>query len=140
MKKRGLDPDFVQHLQDLFFFHELVQQMHQQHGDAYHAKFKSLPLGLWGGRMGVMFRDDLHELVASIHSGEKQQQSRLRRLFASLFVNGRDNNDEDDDDDSDYYDPWTNRRFKAILERVDEELETHYAFMNLYCVYAHKLQ
>ncbi|KAI7861023.1 hypothetical protein BDC45DRAFT_493337 [Circinella umbellata] len=110
MESRSLDPHFARYLQDLFFFHELVEQMHQQHGDAYHAKYTSLPLGLWGGRIGTIFLNDLRDLIETVHA--------------------REQND---------YDPWTDRRMKAMLERVEEEFETHWAFMNLHHAYAQKL-
>ncbi|CDS06886.1 hypothetical protein LRAMOSA09410 [Lichtheimia ramosa] len=111
MQQRGSDPHFARHLQDFFFFHELVEQMHQGHGDAYHAKYTSLPLGVWGGRIGVMFRDDLHDLIEAVHAN---------------------------DGDS-CYDPWTDQRLEAMLDKVDEELETHWAFMNLHHAYAQRM-
>lgn len=111
MEFRSLDPFFARHLQDVFLMHELVEQMQQQHGDAYHAKYISLPLGVWGGRIGVMFRDDLHDLVESIQ---------LSQQLA--------------DDTEVVY-----KEFMATLEKVDEELETHHAFMNLYHAYTQKL-
>lgn len=111
MESRSLDPFFARHLQDVFLMHELVEQMQQQHGDAYHAKYISLPLGVWGGRIGVMFRDDLHDLVESIQ---------LSQQLA--------------DDTEVVY-----KEFMATLEKVDEELETHHAFMNLYHAYTQKL-
>lgn len=138
MERRGLEPEFARHLQDLFFFHQLVEQMHQQHGDAYHAKYMSVPLGVWGGRMGVMFRDDLHDLVEAIHL--RQQKQHRRQSFASFDDDYDDDDDVADDDEADeFYDPWTDRRLKATLEKIDDELETHRAFMNLYFAYAQKL-
>ena len=136
MERRSLDPHFAQHLQDVFFFHELVEQMHQQHGYAYHAKYVSLPLGKWAGRMGVMFRDDLHDMIEMIHIHEQRKQS-PSSYFA--YTNHQDDDDDDTSDFDDYYDPWTDQRLRATLERMDQELEMHWAFMNLHHAYAQKL-
>lgn len=146
MERRSLDPHFAKHLQDVFFFHELVEQMHQQHGYAYHAKHTSLPLGVWGGRIGVMFRDDLHDLIEMIHIREQQRKRQRRRqqssssYFTYSDVESLQEDDIDDDiSDLDDYDPWTDQRLRATLERMDEELEMHWAFMNLHHAYAQKL-
>ncbi|KAI9314598.1 S-adenosyl-L-methionine-dependent methyltransferase [Dichotomocladium elegans] len=109
MERHSLDPYFARHLQDIFFFHQLVEQMQQHHGDAYHASHTSLPLGLWGGRIGVMFRDDLHDLIEVIHRYD------------------------------DVYNPWASHELSATLDRLDEEFELQRAFMNLHHVYTQKL-
>ena len=58
-----------------------------------------------------MFRDDLHDLIEAVHAN----------------------------DDESSYDPWTDQRLEAMLDRVDEELETHWAFMNLHHAYAQRM-
>ncbi|KAI8384627.1 uncharacterized protein BYT42DRAFT_268434 [Radiomyces spectabilis] len=61
MKSRSIDPQVATHLQD-FFFNELLGQPRIR-GDGYSTHYISLPLGVWGGRLGVMFRDDLHDII-----------------------------------------------------------------------------
>ncbi|KAI9310460.1 S-adenosyl-L-methionine-dependent methyltransferase [Dichotomocladium elegans] len=148
MQYRALDPHFAQHLQDFFFFHELVEQMHQRHGDAYHAKYTSLPLGVWGGRIGVMFRDDWHDLIEAVHAASPEKddhdtvaavmRSRNKSIHPADLGALEDDDDDDDDGSLANYDPWTDQRLKATLEHVDEELETYSSFMNLHHAYAQK--
>ncbi|KAI8343058.1 hypothetical protein BC941DRAFT_86429 [Chlamydoabsidia padenii] len=61
MKKKNLDPRLPRHMQDLFF--KLLVDARQQ---SYQVNYNSLPLGVWGGRLGVMFRDDMHDVLEAL--------------------------------------------------------------------------
>ncbi|CAO3667380.1 unnamed protein product [Rhizopus stolonifer] len=50
MELNSLDPRLARRLQDLV----------DNKAKTMESKYVSLPLGVWGGRLGVMFRDDLH--------------------------------------------------------------------------------
>ncbi|KAF7722806.1 Peroxisomal membrane protein pex16 [Apophysomyces ossiformis] len=101
MESKSFDPRLARRLPDLF--HTIDPFIQTQ------ANYKSLPLGIWAGKMGVMFRDDLHDLI---------ELARRRRA---------DGQEEDSDQELD-------RQF----EQMDEEIEMQRSFMNLYYCYAVK--
>jgi hypothetical protein len=76
------------------------------------AKYISLPLGVWGGRLGVMFRDDVHALIESIQID-----------VADLKENGQVRSDGELD-------------YK--LDIMDHELDANRAFMNLHLMLIQK--
>lgn len=54
IESKSLDPRLARRLQDLIKS-DIPSEI----------KYISLPIGVWGGKIGVMFRDDVHSLVAS---------------------------------------------------------------------------
>lgn len=64
MTKKNLDPRLPRHLQDLFF--KLLVDGRPAKQNSYQVKYNSLPLGVWGGRLGVMFRDDIRDVLEAL--------------------------------------------------------------------------
>lgn len=57
LENESLDPRLARHLEDLIEKNTSI---------SCKSKYISLPLGVWGGRLGVMFRDDIHQLYEKI--------------------------------------------------------------------------
>ncbi|KAG2226588.1 hypothetical protein INT45_005074, partial [Circinella minor] len=61
IESKSLDPRLARQLKDIFG--NLTRPDHDDdYRMLYHGSYVSLPLGLWGGRIGIRFREDLHEL------------------------------------------------------------------------------
>ncbi|KAL0094530.1 hypothetical protein F4703DRAFT_1728870 [Phycomyces blakesleeanus] len=71
IESRSLDPRLARRLQD--FFHDLKQL--GQSTSAY----TSLPLGVWGGRLGVMFREDVETLFNIFQPNMDHQFEKVNR-------------------------------------------------------------
>ncbi|CAO3624059.1 unnamed protein product [Cunninghamella blakesleeana] len=110
-KKRKLDPRLPRHLQDMFF-KLLVDQSPTNRQNSYNVMYNSLPLGVWGGRLGVMFRDDIHDILDHFH-------------IATTCADKNGN-------------PLTEKEWQSTCDLLDDELEAEMAFMNLYQIYAQK--
>lgn len=56
----------------------------------FNSNYTSLPLGVWGGRLGVMFRDDLFEIFSSFETLTEQvidtvsKEMEVRKSFMNL--------------------------------------------------------
>lgn len=105
MESKSLDPRLARRLKDLF------GDGHDRHV-MYHGSYSSLPLGVWGGRLGVMFREDIH---------------RLFELFepAVAEFNGTP--------------VRTDKELESAFESMDAEMESQWAFMNMHHAYAQKI-
>lgn len=104
IESKSLDPRLARRLPDLLdetITNEMVE-----------AKYISLPLGVWGGRLGVMFRDDVHALIESMQID-----------VADLKENGQVRSDGELD-------------YK--LDIMDHELDANRAFMNLHLMLIQK--
>ncbi|KAG0188866.1 Peroxisomal membrane protein pex16 [Apophysomyces sp. BC1034] len=101
MERKSFDPRLARRLPDLFHKIDVLIQPH--------ASYTSLPLGIWAGKMGVMFRDDVHDLMELTKTTEEK-------------------------DDDTQNDQELDRQF----EQMDEEMEMQRSFMNLYHCYAQK--
>ncbi|KAL0097678.1 hypothetical protein J3Q64DRAFT_1714730 [Phycomyces blakesleeanus] len=104
IESRSLDPRLARRLQD--FFHDLKQL--GQSTSAY----TSLPLGVWGGRLGVMFREDVETLF---------------NIFQPSVADLNDTTERSEQD------------MDHQFEKVNREMEQSRAFMNLHYAYAQKL-
>ncbi|KAI8381353.1 S-adenosyl-L-methionine-dependent methyltransferase [Radiomyces spectabilis] len=96
MESRSLDPRLARRLHDLFDI-------------SVKSNYTSLPLGVWGGRLGVMFRDDVHDLIDS---------------FQTAVAELKQTETRDD------------QQLEAEFELMDEEMELQRAFMNLHHCFA----
>ncbi|KAI8086571.1 uncharacterized protein BX664DRAFT_336170 [Halteromyces radiatus] len=113
MAKKKLDSRLPRHLQDLFF-KSLVEDQQpgkRQLQNNYQVKYNSLPLGVWGGRLGVMFRDDIHDILDALNVATTPDK---------------------------YGNAMTEEEWLATSDTLDDELEAFMAFMNLYQIYAQK--
>ncbi|KAG1244459.1 hypothetical protein G6F68_015443 [Rhizopus microsporus] len=75
----SLDPRLARRLGDL------VEDERKRH----EVKYISLPLGIWGGKLGVMFKDDLHSLIEIILNEQVQEVDKeldLNRAFMNLHL------------------------------------------------------
>ncbi|CAO3696142.1 unnamed protein product [Rhizopus stolonifer] len=72
----GLDPRLARKLQTLTT------------EDSLETKYISLPLGIWGGRLGVMFKDDLYDLMETILNDQQEldKELDLNRAFMNLHL------------------------------------------------------
>ncbi|KAI9013791.1 hypothetical protein CLU79DRAFT_768750 [Phycomyces nitens] len=104
IESRSLDPRLARRLQD--FFHDLKQL--GQSTSAY----TSLPLGVWGGRLGVMFREDVETLF---------------NIFQPSVADLNDTSERSEQD------------MERQFEKINREMEQSRAFMNLHYAYAQKL-
>ncbi|ORX43090.1 hypothetical protein DM01DRAFT_1203391 [Hesseltinella vesiculosa] len=110
-KKQRLDPTMARHLQDLFF-ELLIQDQPSRQRQHYEVAYTSLPLGVWGGRIGVTFRDDLHDLWDALK-------------VATLPVKSEE-------------DPLSEQEWEDMTGTLDDTLDTEKCFMNLYQFYTKK--
>lgn len=103
LENKSLDPRLARRLKDL------VET--KTFDVSCKAKYISLPLGVWGGRLGVMFRDDVHQLFESFQSSiANVKQTECR----------------------------TEEAMEYKIEQLDNELEGNRAFMNLHVLFVHK--
>lgn len=96
IESKSLDPRLARRLQDLIMDREDITS---------EIKYISLPLGVWGGKLGVMFRDDVHTLIESFQEDIADQKEKKCRT----------------EDELDYK-----------LDIMDNELDSNRAFMNLH--------
>ncbi|ORZ26179.1 hypothetical protein BCR42DRAFT_401747 [Absidia repens] len=75
------------------------------------AGYTSLPVGVWGGRLGVMFREDVHTLMESV------------QVWVSQYKDSECRSDKD---------------LENELDEMDNEMEIQRSFMNLHHCYAQK--
>lgn len=124
MENKALDPRLARQL------NSVVGDLSQP-GDScrllYHGNYKSLPLGVWGGRLGVMFRDDVRSLFERFRSivAEKQQQHQHQQQDEYSLA-AEDVNPPQHTPDS-------------VLEQLDADMDSERAFMNLHYTYAQKV-
>jgi hypothetical protein len=104
-----LDPRLARKIGDMVS--NLTQVNEKKH---FNANYTSLPLGLWGGRLGVLFRDSVHELFFENLKLQKEGFNDLSNNCNEETTNNKD------------------------IEAMDLELDSHKAFMNLHYVYARK--
>jgi hypothetical protein len=97
MESKQLDPRLARRLQDLIMDREDVTS---------EIKYISLPLGVWGGKLGVMFRDDIHTLIES---------------FQQDVADQKDNKKCRTEDELNYK-----------MDIMDNEMDSNRAFMNLH--------
>ncbi|KAK4508830.1 uncharacterized protein ATC70_013453 [Mucor velutinosus] len=103
IESQSLDPRLARRLQDL-----VVEEKVKTHIEV---KYISLPLGVWGGRLGVMFRDDIHALIESYQPEIAEASQKPARSEAEL-------------------------EYKTEL--MDHELDSNRAFMNLHLMVIQK--
>jgi hypothetical protein len=89
----------------------------------FHANYTSLPLGVWGGRLGVMFRDDINDLFEYFQINP-DEESDLEDRKIEMSSSENESNDP---------------LFFNNIETMEEELESQKSFMNLYHVYVRKI-
>ncbi|KAI9315613.1 hypothetical protein BX666DRAFT_326725 [Dichotomocladium elegans] len=85
MESRSLDPKLARQLDTM------VTKLAEAGDDfqvLYHGNYASFPLGIWGGRIGVMFRDDFRGLFERFHPviAEENQHDTRSPLTASLLL------------------------------------------------------
>lgn len=95
-----MDPRLARHLPDLIIDTNIQSE----------SRYISLPLGLWGGKLGVMFRDDVHTLIETFQSDIAEQKGKLCRTEVEL-------------------------EYKTDV--MDLELDSNRAFMNLHLMVIH---
>ncbi|KAL0137626.1 hypothetical protein V8B55DRAFT_1530357 [Mucor lusitanicus] len=103
IESQSLDPRLARRLQDL-----VADQDDKTHIEV---KYISLPLGVWGGRLGVMFRDDIHALIESYQPEVADTSQKPARSEAEL---------------------------EYKMELMDHELDSNRAFMNLHLMVIQK--
>ena len=103
IESQSLDPRLARRLQDL-----VAEDQDKTHVEV---KYISLPLGVWGGRLGVMFRDDIHVLIESYQPEIADASQKPARSDTEL----------------DYK-----------MELMDHELDANRAFMNLHLMVIQK--
>lgn len=97
LESKNLDPRLARKLQEVIVDETAVT--------LFQIKYISLPLGVWGGKLGVMFRDDVHALITSFQ-GE----------VATLKEKACRSEDE----------------LEYKMDQMDAELDSNRAFMNLH--------
>jgi SAM-dependent methyltransferase len=102
IESKSLDPRLARKLNDLIVDETSIQ--------SFQIKYISLPLGVWGGKLGVMFRDDVHTLITSFQGDVATWKEKSCRT----------------EDELDYK-----------LEIMDDELDSNRAFMNLHLMVIH---
>ncbi|KAI9271047.1 hypothetical protein EDC94DRAFT_596946, partial [Helicostylum pulchrum] len=100
IESKQLDPRLARHLPDLIIDTDIYSE----------SRYISLPLGLWGGKLGVMFRDDVHTLIESFQSDIAEQKGKSCRTEVEL-------------------------EYKTDV--MDIELDSNRAFMNLHLMVIH---
>lgn len=95
-----------------------TDQIRRKKKKHYSSNYTSLPLGVWGGRLGVMFRDSIND------------------LFTDFCLH-------DDQDTEASYDGSISSLSDAIpynedIEAMDKEMDSQKSFMNMHHVYARK--
>jgi hypothetical protein len=122
MESHSLNPRMTRKLSDMIY--NVVFQntnVNKEDKKQFNDNYISLPLGLWGGRLGVMFRDDINDLFEYFEVD--------REGLDSTTTTDVQLSSESDIDGQVYY---------KDIETMDEEMETQKAFMNLHHIYARK--
>ncbi|KAI7874718.1 hypothetical protein K492DRAFT_240693 [Lichtheimia hyalospora FSU 10163] len=124
MENKSLDPRLARQLNSVV---GVLSQPGDPYRMLYHGNYKSLPLGVWGGRLGVMFRDDVRSLFERFRSivAEKQQQQHQQQQDEYSL--------EAQDVKHDHHTP------DSVLEQLDADMDSQRAFMNLHYTYAQKV-
>lgn len=114
MESKSLDPRIARRFKDILSEAAAGPSNGdgKEHKVIYQGGYISLPLGVWGGRIGVMFRDNVRELF-------EQYQATIAE-----FKQTEARNDKEIED---------------AFEAMDDEMEAQEAFMNLHHAYAQKL-
>lgn len=149
MKEQKLDPRLPRHLQDLFFKLLVDDQpaSSRQRQNSYQVKYNSLPLGVWGGRLGVMFRDDIHDVLDALNVTTTATTTANTTTTTISTIVPDELHDEDHDDDLEeegepddlggrnapFEEDWT-----TTTDLLDDELDSQMAFMNIYQIFAQK--
>jgi SAM-dependent methyltransferase len=100
IESKSLDPRLARRLQDLVIDPISSTQV----------KYISLPLGVWGGKLGVMFRDDVHSLIEAFQKDVAEYKEKNTRT----------------EDELDYK-----------MDIMDNEMDSNHAFMNLHLMVIH---
>lgn len=128
METHNLNPRLARKLADLVsdIFESHKQEPLDQDSDQirrkkkkhFDANYTSLPLGVWGGTLGVIFRDSINDLFFdfSVHDDLDSEAS-----FEDSISSMSDANPYNQD-----------------IETMDKEVDLHKSFMNLHHVYARK--
>ncbi|KAI8094455.1 hypothetical protein BDF21DRAFT_408785 [Thamnidium elegans] len=95
----------------------------------FNTNYTSLPLGLWGGKLGVMFRDDINDLFENFELNQQESCPRHRVQLQRTDSSSSYNNEDDDEN---------NILLPEEIEVMDNEMESKKSFMNLHHVYAQK--
>lgn len=112
MESKSLDPRIARRFKDILSEAAALQNDNEEHRTIYQGGYISLPLGVWGGRLGVMFRDNVRELF-------EQFQPTIAEFKQT---DARSDNELED-----------------AFEHMDHEMEAQEAFMNLHHAFAQKL-
>lgn len=98
-RSRGLKPRMARHLWSLF----------PKDATCSVEKYHSLPLGVWGGRLGVMSRDDMFNIMENC-------QSSINDYKAANHIPNQ----------------MTTHTFEILSEVMAKEFERHHSYINFY--------
>lgn len=100
MEQQNLNPHLARKLGDMVssVFNKPSQEPHNtdttdirnHKKEHFNSNYTSLPLGFWGGRLGVMFRDDINEIFSSFEEPNDQEietmnkEMEARKSFMNL--------------------------------------------------------
>ncbi|CAO3636411.1 unnamed protein product [Cunninghamella blakesleeana] len=102
MESKSLDPRLARRLPDLL-----------EEATLPITGYVSLPIGVWGGRLGVMFREEVHLLFESV------------RAYIT-------------DDDDKQAECKSDQDLELMLNHLDQEMEIQRSFMNIHYCFAQK--
>ncbi|KAI8140348.1 hypothetical protein BJV82DRAFT_623575 [Fennellomyces sp. T-0311] len=109
IESKSLDPRLARQLRDVF---GNLTRPDDAYRMLYHGNYASLPLGVWGGRIGVLFKDDLRELFEQFQPAVAESNQTEAR---------------------------TDLELESAFETMDAEMDLQRAFMNLHYAYAQKV-
>ncbi|KAI9259118.1 hypothetical protein EDC94DRAFT_521197, partial [Helicostylum pulchrum] len=98
----------------------------------FNTNYTSLPLGLWGGKLGVMFRDDINDLFENFELNLQESSCPRHRTRQLQPTDSSSSYNTSEDDNA------SNIPQPEEIEMMDNEMESKKSFMNLYHVYAQK--
>lgn len=108
MEAKSLDPRLARQLKDA---------LSNQNDITYHGltngRYASLPLGVWGGRIGILFRDDIHDLFERFQVAVAEHNQIAER---------------------------TDLELESAFDEMDQEMGQYRAFMNLHYVWSQKVE
>lgn len=108
MEAKSLDPRLARQLKDA---------LKNQNDTTYHGltngRYASLPLGVWGGRIGILFRDDIHDLFERFQVAVAEHNQMAER---------------------------TDLELESDFDEMDQEMGQYRAFMNLHYVWSQKVE
>ncbi|KAI9310698.1 hypothetical protein BX666DRAFT_2032632 [Dichotomocladium elegans] len=81
LERKDLDPRVARRLKDLLLDLGKTSPGYQALLDH---KYASLPLGTWGGRIGVMFRDDIRDLFERLQESESDDDANFEAQFDQM--------------------------------------------------------